>query len=406
MKFKYKGLDVSERVIHGEIEADSRKKAMQALADSDVVILELNEASGKRTFKLGFRKRGNFVEFSDAERCRFLEKLSHLCRGGLMLSDALESIAKNTSHGKERSLNFRVLENLRDGDSFAQSLKKGCNYFDNSTLSILELGDSAGKLLQSLNKVIALLRRKIDIKKRFIAGLSYPVFICCVAFSVILLFLFYLMPRMDGMLRNFGGQLPVTAGILISCSRFLAHYFLIFLLFATTACMFCRHLYRFDKYRLIFDKIFLKIPVLGHFYTLFVRVRIANVLASLLSGGVAASEAIDMVSNSISNSFFKKNYIKARDAILDGATLASAFKSCEIFDGSATDIIAVGEKTGDVASHFASLAEMYDIQLNDFLKKSVTITSSAALLFAFAIVAILALSIVSSVLNCSTKPIC
>ncbi|MDR3274088.1 MAG: type II secretion system F family protein [Puniceicoccales bacterium] len=403
MKFKYRGLDAGKRVVRGEIEADSRRQAMRALTGSDVVILGLSEASAKGPLRLGFRKHGNFVKFSDAEMGHFLEKLAHLYRGGLMLSDALESMAKNTSQGKERSLSFRILENLRDGDGFAQSLKKCCNFFDNSMLSILELGELAGKFLQSLDNVIALLRRKIETKKRLIAGLSYPLFICCVAFLVILLFLFYLMPRMDGMLRNFGGQLPVTARILISCSRFLANYFPVFLLLAAMAGVFCRYLYRFAKYRLIFDRFFLKIPALGYLYTLSMRVRIASMLASLLSGGVAASEAIDMVSNSISNSYFKKNYTKARDAILDGTTLASAFKTCEIFDGSATDIIAVGEKTGDVASHFASLAATYDVQLNDFLKKSITITSSAALLLAFVIVAILALSIVSTVLNFSAK---
>ena len=110
-----------------------------------------------------------------------------------------------------------------------------------------------------------------------------------------------------------------------------------------------------------------------------------------------------MAVHSIANAFFKKNYAKACDAILDGATLTSAFKIHKIFDGSAADIIAVGEKTGGIAAQFFSLASMYDEQLGNFLRKLITAISSAALLFAFAIVAILALSLVSTVLNFSAK---
>jgi general secretion pathway protein F len=403
MKFKYKGLNGKWTTVHGKVEADSRKGAMQILAKNGVTVLSCDEIIGNKIFKLKIGRHDGTLKFSDSEMVHFLGKLANLCNGGLLLADVLESISKNSSSEKENLLSCQILEKLRDGNNFAQALKKCCNFFDDSILSVLELGDLTGKLPLALANTVASLRRKIETKKRFIAGLSYPLFICCVAFGVILLFLFYLMPRMEAMLRSFGGQLPLTARLLISCSRFFVRYFPIFFLLLLTAVIFLRYLYHFDKYRLIFDKFLFKIPAIGHLYTLLIRVRIANGLASLISGGVAISEAVNMVARSIANTFFRQNYIEARDAILDGAALASAFKTYKIFDGSEADIIAVGEKIGNVAVHFATIGEIYDAQLSDFLKKLVTITSSAALLFAFAIVAILALSIVSTVLNFSAK---
>ncbi|MDR1255516.1 MAG: type II secretion system F family protein [Puniceicoccales bacterium] len=403
MKFRYKGLNSGGLVVRGEMEADSRKGAMQTLANGGIAVLLLREVSTDAPFKLNIFKRDDRVKFSDIEMGHFLRKLADLCCGGLLLADALESLCSNTSSGKERTLSERILAHLRDGNSFAQALKKCCNFFEDSTLSILELGDLTGKLSQALCNVVNLLQRKIETKKRFIAALSYPFFICCVAFVVILLFLFYLMPRMESMLRGFGGQLPPSAHILMNFSRFLAHYFPILLLLAAIAATLVRYFYRFDKYRLIFDRILLQLPVWGRLNALFTRARLSNTLASLMAGGVATSEAIGMAVDSISNAFFKKNYIKACDAILDGATLASAFRMHKIFDGSAADIIAVGEKTGGIAAQLFSLAAMYDEQLNNFLRKLIAAISSAALLFAFAIVAILALSLVSTVLNFSAK---
>jgi type II secretory pathway component PulF len=403
MRFKYRGLADSGKTIRGETEASSRKKAMQSLARSGVRILALDEVCGGAPSKLPFLKGRGRMKFSDGEMSHFFEKLAYLCGGGLLLPDAIESLAKNTSSAKERFLSRQILEKLRDGDNFTQAIRKCCDFLDGSMLSMLELGDLTGKISNSLRSIVDLLRRKIETKKRFVAGLSYPIFICCVALGVILIFLFYLMPRMATMMRGLGGKLPEMASILIYCSRGMARYLPLFLLLLGAAGMWVRYLYKCDRYRFALDKFFLKIPIAGRLYTLFVRVRISNILAELVLSGVSVSEAVTVGASAISNSFFRKNYTEARDAILDGTSLASAFKMHGIFDGSAVDIIAVGEKIGDVASHFAFLADMYDAQLNAFLKKLVAFTSSIALLFAFAIVAILSLSIVSSVLNFNAR---
>ncbi|MDR2720998.1 MAG: type II secretion system F family protein [Puniceicoccales bacterium] len=403
MKFKYKGLEASGKIICGHVEAGSRKKAMQSLICDGIAVLALNEMLDKVPLKLAFLRENERLKFSDGEMCHFFDKLAYLCGGGLLLPDAIESIARNTSSAKEQSLSCRILEHLRDGDNFTQAIKKCYSFLDNSMLSMLELGDLTGKFTRSLRSIVDLLRRKIETKKRFMAGLSYPIFICCVAFVVILVFLFYLMPKMTTMMHGFGGKLPKMASILVHCSQGVAHYFPTFLLLLGIAGIWVRYLYKCDRYKFILDKIFIKIPIIGHLYVLFIRMRISSILSELISSGVSVSEAITAVAGTISNSFFRKNYAEARDAILDGMSLASAFKIHGVFDGSATDIIAVGEKIGDVASHFASLATMYDVQLDTFLKKVITLTSSVALLFAFTIVAILSLSIVSSVLNFNAK---
>ncbi|MDR0715558.1 MAG: type II secretion system F family protein, partial [Puniceicoccales bacterium] len=205
MKFKYKGLNGKQTTVHGKVEADSRKGAMQILTKNGVTVLSCDEIIGNKIFKLKIGRHDGALKFSDSEMVYFLGKLANLCNGGLLLADALESISKNSSSEKENLLSCQILEKLRDGNNFAQALKKCCNFFDDSMLSVLELGDLTGKLSHALVNIVASLRRKIETKKRFIAGLSYPLFICCVVFGVILLFLFYLMPRMEAMLRSFGG---------------------------------------------------------------------------------------------------------------------------------------------------------------------------------------------------------
>lgn len=402
MKFKYKGFEARGVPVAGDIEADSRKKAVQLLANKGVKVFAIGEVAAKS---------GSLVKFfglarrrlSDGEFCRFFEKLAQLCRGGLTLADAVESIARNSSSSIERFLGERILEHLHDGISFVQAAKKCCNSLDNNVLSMLALGDLTGQISNSLGNVAMFLRRKIETKKRFIAGLSYPLFICAVAFAVVLLFLFYLMPKMSAMIRGLGGDLPIMARSLVGFSKFLTKYSSFLTIFLIIIPYFACHLRKTDRYRLSFDKILAKIPLIGPLQLLSMRANVSNILASLAASGVAVSDSINVAANSIVNAYFKANYSKACDAIFDGMAPSMAFKIHGIFEGYGADLIAVGETTGDMAATFSHLAEIYDEQLSDFLKKLTAATSSIALLFAFSMVAVLALSIVSSVLSFSAK---
>jgi type II secretory pathway component PulF len=403
VKFKYRGLDAAGRATGGEIEAESSKRAAQLLFSKGITPLKLREIGGGIWPGLGAWRRGRNMRLSDGEMEHFFDRLARLCGSGLTLADALESIAQNTSSPLERRLTLQILDNFKAGDSFTQALKKCSNSFTPSMLSILALGDVTGNFSHSLDSVVAFLRRKIDTRKRFIAGISYPLFICAMAFGVVLLFLFYLMPRMSSMMASLGGQLPLVARALMRCSRLSLRFSPLLMLFIAAMPLFLRRLRGSAKHGLKIDRIFLRLPVVGRLHTLAMRAQISNTLASLTSGGVTVTEAISVAGDSITNIWHRSCYTNARDAILNGAAVASAFKIGGIFDGFGADIIAVGEKTGDMAAALTSLAGAYDAQLDTSLKKLVTFTSAATLLFAFSLVAILALSIVSSVLTFSTR---
>lgn len=105
---------------------------------------------------------------------------------------------------------------------------------------------------------------------------------------------------------------------------------------------------------------------------------------------------------SIDNLFIRQKYIDAQTAILDGVSVSQALQTFGIIDGSVCDILAVGEKTGNLDDAFVNVATIYEKHLDKFLKKLVVCTSTIALLFAFSLVTILALSVVSSVLNFSS----
>lgn len=404
MRFLYRGISVGAKRVKGEFDAQDRKQAVKILTNEHIEILALEEKQDSFfTNFIFFKSRSNTLQFTLEEICRFFEKLERLMKGGLVLSDALESIKQRSSNQKEIKLLKNVLNELREGGIFSKALNKFCNSFDSNILSILDVGDMTGNLPQALSNVIKILHRKIELKKRLIAGLSYPLFICGLAFVVILLFLFYLMPKMESMLRSFGGTLPISAHILISFTNIIIHYFPIILLFSFVLIFSFIHFCKKPKFQLFVDRNILNLPIIGRLKMLLFRTKIASAFASLLSNGIDTSSAMFIIVQSIENQYLRKQYLYAQEAIVEGDSIAHALSQFNIICGSACDILSVGEKTGDIASSFTDIADMYDEELGKFLKRLVTFSSSVALFFAFSLVSILAISIVSSVLNFSNK---
>ncbi len=404
MKFLYRGIINDNQYTKGSLEANDQKQALAILAKNNIQVHVLNEARKINWSWIYFWKpRRKNIQFQLEEACLFFEKLFSLLRGGLTLADAIESIINNTSNVHEKELLENVLQELREGTSLSKALNKFCNSFANNVLCILDVGDVTGNLVHAVSNVIKILRRKIELKKHIIAGLSYPLLICSISLGVIALFMFYLVPKVESMMQNLGGRLPMSTSFLMKCSHFLFHHLWIFLISTFFVIIVLYIFYQSPKNRLWLDRNFLKCPLIGPLRMLYLRVNITNIFAGLLSSGIDVSRAMIMSMDTISNSFLKQQYLYAQEAIMAGASVAHTLQNFLIIDGTARDVLAVGEKTGDLGGAFANVAAMYENQLDGSLKKLVTYTSTIALLFAFLLVAVLALSIVSSVLNFSVE---
>lgn len=406
-KFTYKGIKSGTQV-EGAIEAANRKAATQSLILKGIQVTALSESSaaiGKTSSKAKTDvQRKPLFKFRKKPLTEpFLAKVLQLHQSGMPLGDAIKTLKDRIREPEQRELAQKIWQDLSEGYTFAVALKRFPDVFDNSIIYAIEAGEASGNLILILQNIVEHLRDQAALKKKIYAGLAYPIFISAVAVCVVGLFLFYLLPKIQGMMQSMGGKMSLPARILIGSADaviylgpFVIVFLILFMVFISRWRKSPEGLKRTDAW-------LLKIPFINNIVKEAAYSQTANLLATLLDSGVNTTEAMRLTEKLIKNRILFEKFQQSQKQINDGAAMSVAFSQNNFFPDLAIDIIAVGENTGNMVHSFKEIYVIYSQELEKNLRNLTTFISSIALVFAFVLVAILALSIVTSVLQFSSS---
>ncbi|MGX8716640.1 MAG: type II secretion system F family protein [bacterium] len=399
LKFKYKVAGSSKE---GFIFADSKNKAIALLNRQgiQVSILTLVGRDNSSSAADNVRKLNSKVALP------FLQRLVQLHGAGLPLGDTLKILQTRLKDPKLKDLAVVLWRDLSEGKSLASAMKSYPNVFGDDIIYPIEAAEVTGNLTPVLSEIIRLLSEREHLKKKIISGMTYPVLVSCAAIFVVIFFLFFLLPRIESMLTAMGGSMTLPARILIGCSNLLL-YGLPIVIVGTLGLTFgiTQWRKRSELGVLKTDTLLLKIPFIGSIVRYTEICRVSNLLSTLLGSGVNLTEAMRLTERSIHNLYFRQQYQEARGKINDGVALTTAFKlkGLSLFTDLAMDILVVGENTGNMSASFKEVYRLHNEDLDAKFNRLTTMITSGALGFAFLMVGVLAMGIVSSVMQFSSS---
>ncbi len=407
-KFFYKGIKSGTQV-EGILEASSRQIAAKSLLSKGIQVTAISESgipsvkasSGKSKIKTDRKPLFQFRKKPLTEP--FLSKVLQLHQSGMPLGDAIKTLKDRIREPEQRELAQKIWQDLSEGYTFAVALKRFPEIFDNSIIYAIEAGEASGNLILILQNVVEHLHDQAELKKKIYTGLAYPAFISCVAVFVVGLFLFYLLPKIQGMMQSMGGKMSLPARILIGSADAVIYVGPFVVVFLILAIIFIRRWRKTPEGLKKTDAWLLKIPFINNVVKEAAYSQTANLLATLLDSGVNTTEAMRLTEKLIKNRILFESFQLSQKQINDGAAMSLAFSQNKFFPDLAIDIIAVGENTGNMVHSFKEIYIIYSKELEKNLRNLTTFISSIALLFAFLLVTILALSIVTSVLQFSSS---
>ena len=179
------------------------------------------------------------------------------------------------------------------------------------------------------------------------AGLSYPCFSSSLRLSVFL-FLFSLLPRIEGLLESLGSDLPASTTLLIASANGLLKYGWIAAIGIALVVGGLISWRKSNAGRYKFDSITLRVPGAGKIIRDMEILQFTQTLSLLLENGIIMVQALAMAERSLSNVAMREAFGEARVKVTEGVALSSAFKSTGYFEDMALDVFTVGENTGDV----------------------------------------------------------
>ena len=407
------------------IHALDRKQALAILKKQGVVALKLEESNlnkankaskkislthwmiGRKkasNLKLGrkvFSSKKSITAKGEGIGLNLLKRLYELHKSGMPIGDAVRILQNRISDQEQKALVAEIWRDLSEGLTLAKSFSKYTRFFSPSVCHVIQAGEATGHIGPILKKVIQYLEEKQAIRKKMLSSMAYPVFVTVVAFLVVILFLTILLPQIEDMLERLGGELTWSAQILINGSNWiltLGPFLILSLIVFIFGLGQWKHTLT-GKHKI--DKWSLKIPLIGNIIYYSNLYQTGNLIATLLQSGINTTETFQLTEKTIDNAYIRKQFSVAKGQINEGASVTQAFRLQKFMPDVALDILSVGEDTGELSQSMASVTEGFKESLSQRLNALTTIVSSLALGFAFGLVTLIAIGIVTSVFEVS-----
>ncbi len=415
-RFAYTARDRTGKTVNADLDAPSRKDVLRILSARGLQVasvVELAGAPGKpgtvvpatKPDRAAIRaaRRTAAMLPGKTERLPFLEALYDLMTSGLSAGEAVRLLSMRIKEPRLRSLCAGLWERISEGAPLSRAMAEFPQIFDTSITNLIQAGEATGSLNDTVGRLIAHLIEQRELRRQLLTALAYPVFMVFVAFGVILFFLFFLLPKIQGMLISLGGKLPLSTKLLIGLSTFALHYGLFIIIGAVVGLAFFWRWRTTEAGRQTTDAWMLKLPLIGPFVVAQTVLAFSQTLSVLLENGITAAEALRMTERQIGNRVHRAAFNTATGRVLEGEALSSALARTGCFPDLVLDRLSVGENTGNVVPSLKQIALAYQKLISGQLNLFTKVIASGVLMLVFIFVGLIAVGIVQAVFATSAS---
>lgn len=401
-EFKYRASDSAGKISTGVISASNKKEAMaqlsvMKLSPLSIKLLSESEVEQAQTDDVQNKKIGG-----EKTALAFFKKLKQLCGGGGMpVSDAIKALGLRSLDPKVKALSAELYKDLSEGKTLASALQKFPETFDSSITHLVEAGESTANLTFVFDNIVEYIEDRRKLRATIVSALAYPIFLCLMASGVVMLFLFFMLPKIKSMMQNMGAGENTPIKMMTAIGDILMFGVPAFMGIALIIAI-AVHLYkRTEEGKQNVDAFMLKIPAIGKIIFDSDVCRFSTLASTLFASGVNTTETFRLAEKSINNTAIRSRFRQFRTSVNDGAPISAALRRYELLDDEDVDIVSVGERTGSLVSAFGELNSAHSESLKRRIKIATAALGGFALGFAFLLVFIFATGIVLSVLGLS-----
>lgn len=362
--YEYTALDTSGRNLNGIIDADSALAARQKLRGSGVFPVQVKETASVTVSK-GLPSgpvsvSRLFVRVKPGEVSVMTRQLSILLAAGVPLVGALEGLGAQITNQQLKKIVAQIKESVNEGNSLALTLSRHPKLFSNIYVNMVRAGEASGSLDVVLGRLAEYSEQQQALRGRFKAALAYPVFMFFIGSLVLFFLITFVVPNITQIFIDMQHTLPLPTVILIGASGFLKSFWWIVVLAAVGVVIGARQFIKTSKGHFIWDKMKLKIPVLGSINQKIALARFARTLGTLLESGVPLLSALDIVRNIVNNILIARDIDDASEEIEAGKSLALPLGRSPWFPSIAVQMISVGEQSGELEGMLNKIADSYE----------------------------------------------
>ena len=369
--FTYKGISAG-KYVEGEVEALNQEEASHKLKEDKIIITNITRTKKKKGEAKAKSKGGGFSLFGKKkvkveEILIFSKQFATMVKAGLPILEVLGMLRDQLEGPAIKEMIEDIRKSLEGGVTLSKCFEKYPQYFDNVYVNLIKAGEASGKLDVFLLKIVDSLEKKEKIKKKIKGALMYPGIMFSVAITVSAFMLVKVVPVFAKMYDGMGIALPTPTAVIMGMSDFLRGTggFIMLISIITFVVVF-RYLTTNNatvKYR--WHKQVLKMPVFGDMILKSLLARISLIMGNLSAAGVNLLESLEIAKSVSNNVVVTEALENVKKGVFTGDTLTKLFLKEPLFPPTFSQLISVGEQTGQLDEMFNSVAMYYEEEFDN-----------------------------------------
>ena len=312
---------------------------------------------------------GELIRLNQQLLVLFTESLSDLLSAGLQLEPALKILASRGDKSRVRDVAAVLRDKIREGASFAQALRTTSPSFSELYCNLVSAGEISGSLATILQRQARYLTTIAELRSKVLTAMIYPAFLVVSGIMVTIVFVTFLIPKLTTLIGMTGGAPPFAAVAMMATSDFFLNYWWGILSTLGVSFLVFQTAIRIPANRPIWDRIKLRIPLIGALMATRFHVQMLETLSTVVGNGLPMLKALELSQSTTPNLFLRERLVTITEEVGDGASLSHSLSRSGVFPALLIDLVRVGEQTGQMSETLAKAATRFDKELSKRIER-------------------------------------
>lgn len=393
--FNYTAIDRNGKRVRSSLDASSIETAKSSLRGAGYTILDIKEQTTlNRDIEIPFL--GNPKAKDMAVFCR---QFVSILRAGVSVASVLSMLGQQTGNKKLRAAIREMQADVEKGESLATSMRRHPKIFPAILVNMVSAGEASGNLEESFRQMELYFERSKRTKSKVTSAMIYPCVLIVVMIVVLIVMMTKIIPNFLKTFEDMDAELPkLTQGVMAVCEWFESWWWVPLLVLAALivgGVLF----HRTDKGKHFFGWLARKTPVVGNLTVKTACATFCRTMEVLIGSGLTLTDSMDLAASNMGNIYYLEAIRDARGMVAEGTPLRESLVRTGIFPPMVSNLVGVGEETGDLQSMMGKVADYYDEEVDEATKKLLNLMEPAIIIFMAVFVVIIVLAIYLPMIN-------
>ena len=384
--YKYIAKSKDGQVVKGEIDAQSRERAMSMISAMGLYLVSIQE-KGKTSFSLPGR-------ISKKQISIILRQMSTMISASIPIPVVLSVLRDDEKNTAIKEMLTKIHKDVTDGMPLSQAMAAYPKCFSPFILNMVEMGEVNGRLDVAFERVATVTEKEIKVSGKAKSALIYPIILLVLAIGMTIFLSVKVVPTFAQLFVDFGGELPGITKLMMAISDFLQGYWWALILGIIALVMVIKVLWSKRECRKYMERALRKVPVYKSICVSKIMGKYARVVSSMLDSGVSVVKTLTVTKGSLQQIDFEDAFSNVISEVKTGTPIYQAIDNTHLFTPLAVSMTKIGEESGKISELLTNTAEFYEEETERKIASAMTLLEPLMTIVLGVIIAFIVASII------------